>query len=312
MSTVRFFGKATKLSRYGPSSGERLARALRAAELCRKAGIQSHLIDSEWKWYYLMVHEAETLLANSKILTIFTFTARHGNALRILRQTLSAANDLGSVGLNIVAGNKAYLNPNEIRKSPYKALLKAIKFVKRNYPEMKVFVGAEGLIKTAARLSVEYGLIPMLILDKELKRNLEIVKGFDKNMEIALYAPYLISRNYPRLLHDILFRLAGYILRRRWVQEELKALGYEPSLAMLKAVVQEKEPLSPKLLSSKLGAFLLRAVSDLTIYGDLEDVKEKIRKILKLGVNYLFGLPIKENEHQILAFGECVNDVHAS
>ncbi|HID16890.1 TPA: hypothetical protein EYP26_01200 [Candidatus Bathyarchaeota archaeon] len=312
MPIARLFGKVTKLSRYGPSSGERLTRALRTAELCQKAGIQSHLIDSEWKWYYLMLHEAETLLTNSKILTIFTFTARHSNALRILRQTLSAAADLDSVGLNIVAGNKAYLDLNEIRKSPSKALLKAIKFVKKNYPEIKVFVGAEGLIKTSAQLSVEYGLVPMLILDKELRRNLEIVKEFDKNMEIALYAPYLISRNYPRLLHDILFRLAGYILRRRWVQVELKALGYEPSLAMFRAVVQEKKPLSPKLLSSKLGAFLLRAVSDLTIYGDQKNVKEKIRKILKLGIDHFFGLPIKENEYQILAFGECVNDLNAS
>lgn len=303
------FGKATKLSRFGSSSGERLIRSLKVAELCEKAGL-IHLIDSEWKWYYLMGYEVENLLSNSKILTIFTFTARHKNVLKILHQTLATAERLNSfIGVNIVAGNKVYLNSSEINRSPLKALTEAIKFIKKNYPETLIFIGAEGLIKTAAQLSIEYDLIPMFILDREFKSNLEYVKDFNKSVKVALYAPYLISRNYPRLLHDILVRLAGYILRRRWIQKELKALGYEPTLEMLKEIVQEKKPLSPKLLSSKLGAFLVNAVAELTIYGEPKDVEEKIKSLVKLGLQYFFGFPIKENEYQISIFGECVNKI---
>jgi len=305
-----FFGKATKLSRFGPSSGERLLRCLNVAELCNKAGLSTHLIDSEWKWYYLMSYEVEKLLSYSKVLTILTFTARHRNILKILHQTLAVAENLNKIiGVNIVAGNKVYLTSSEINRNLSKALIETIKFIKKNYPKILVFIGAEGLIKTAAQLAAEYELIPMLILDREFKSNLEYIKDVDKTIKTALYAPYLISKNYPRLLHDILVRLAGYILRRRWVQKELKALGYEPSLTMLKEIVQEKKPLSPKLLSSKLGTFLVNAVADLTIYGEHKEVKEKIKDLMKLNLQYFFGFPIKENEYQILAFGECVNEL---
>lgn len=306
----RFFGKATKLSRFGPSSGERLARSLKATELCDKAGLSAHLIDSEWKWYYLMRYEVEKLLFHSKVLTILTFTARHRNVLKILHQTLAAAESLNkSIGINIVAGNKVYLTSSEINRNPSKALIEAAKFIKKNYPDTLVFIGAEGLIKTVTQLAAEHNLIPMLILDREFKSNLDYIRDFDKSIKVALYAPYLISKNYPRLLHDILVRLAGYILRRRWVQKELKALGYEPSLNMLKEVVQEKKPLSPKLLSSKLGAFLVNAVADLTIYGEPKEVKEKIENLMRFDLEYFFGFPIKENEYQILTFGECINEL---
>jgi len=306
----RFFGKATKLSRFGPSSGERLARSLKATELCDKAGLSAHLIESEWKWYYLMRYEVEKLLFHSKVLTILTFTARHRNVLKILHQTLAAAESLNkSIGINIVAGNKVYLTSSEINRNPSKALIEAAKFIKKNYPDTLVFIGAEGLIKTVTQLAAEHNLIPMLILDREFKSNLDYIRDFDKSIKVALYAPYLISKNYPRLLHDILVRLAGYILRRRWVQKELKALGYEPSLNMLKEVVQEKKPLSPKLLSSKLGAFLVNAVADLTIYGEPKEVKEKIENLMRFDLEYFFGFPIKENEYQILTFGECINEL---
>ncbi|MEM3867103.1 MAG: hypothetical protein QXL69_06935, partial [Candidatus Bathyarchaeia archaeon] len=118
-----FFGKATKLSRYGSSSGERLARSLKAAELCDKAGLSTHLIDSEWKWYYLLRYEIEKLLSFSKVLTILTFTARHRNILKILNQSLAAAKSLNKpVSVNIVAGNKVYLTPAEINRNSSKAL----------------------------------------------------------------------------------------------------------------------------------------------------------------------------------------------
>ncbi|MEM3733183.1 MAG: hypothetical protein QXK81_06730, partial [Candidatus Bathyarchaeia archaeon] len=70
------------------------------------------------------------------------------------------------------------------------------------------------------------------------------------------------------------------------------------------------KPLSPELLSSKLGVFLVNAVADLTIYGEPKDVKEKIENLMKLfDIKYFFGFPIKENEYQILTFGECVNEL---
>jgi hypothetical protein len=90
------------------------------------------------------------------------------------------------------------------------------------------------------------------------------------------------------------------------VQEELKKLGYDPMHPKIRAIGQEKRPLTSDLMTEKLSSFLKSAASVLTIYGDADAVAERIMLLKKLGVNIVVGLPIKENEQQILSFGDCV------
>jgi hypothetical protein len=108
------------------------------------------------------------------------------------------------------------------------------------------------------------------------------------------------------MLRDILFRLAGYILRRNWVRKEISRLGYQPVLATLRSVVQEKQPLPPELLDSKLGSFLEKAASTLVAYGNQQAMLGRLRRLAKAGVDTIIGLPVKESEEQVLLFGECV------
>jgi len=299
-------GKATKRTRFGRVWKSQSEGTLRSGEFCVKAGLNYHIIDSEWKWHYLMPYEVEKLVNSSKgLLTVLTFSSRHHGVLRLLDRTVNALTNRENFGLNLVAGNKAFLDWREVRRPPKMTLVDSIKFVRRCF-DGEVFIGTEGLVKTAAELAVEYNLIPFLLLDKNLEENLTIVKDIVGKRDIAVYVPFLISKNYPRLLNDVLYRLAGYILRRKWVQEELKKLGYDPMHPKIRAIGQEKRPLTSDLMTEKLSSFLKSAARVLTIYGDADAVAERITLLKKLGVNIVVGLPIKENEQQILSFGDCV------
>ncbi|MEM2851096.1 MAG: hypothetical protein QXW18_04740 [Candidatus Bathyarchaeia archaeon] len=299
-------GKATKRTRFGRVWKSQSEGTLKSGEFCAKAGLNYHVIDSEWKWHYLMPYEAEKLVNSLKgLVTVLTFSSRHHGVLRLIDRTVNALTNCENFGLNLVVGNKAFLDWREVRRPPKATLIDSIKFVRRCF-DGKVFVGAEGLVKTAAELAVEYNLIPFLLLDKDLEENLAVVKDIVGSGDIAVYVPYLISKNYPRLLNDILYRLAGYILRRKWVQEELKKLGYDPLHPKIRAIGQEKRPLTSDLMTEKLSAFLKSAANMLTIYGGADTVTARLTLLKKLGVTIVVGLPIKENEQQILAFGECV------
>ena len=302
-------GKATKRSRYGSLSKDRMRRTIWSAELCSKAGLSYHLIDAEWKMFYMMPYEAQELVARSKGLeTIIAFSTRHSNSLKLLNQTISSIGTRG-IGLNLVVGNPAYLSSREIRRPCFRTLVDVVKFVRQHFEDLPVFVGTEGLGVQAAELCVEYDLIPFLLLDKGLEDEIAIVEDAMGRENAALYAPFLVSKNYPRLLRDILYRLAGYIMRRRWVKEELKKMGYDPTVSTLRAVIQEKRPLPSSFMESDLGAFLKEATSYLTMYGDVDSVEGKIRDLRKLGIATLFGFPIKENAEQILLLGKCASKV---
>ena len=302
-------GKATKRSRYGSLSKDRMRRTLWSAELCSKAGLTYHLIDSEWKMFYMMPYEAEELIAHSKGLeTIIAFSTRHRNSLRLLDQTIGSL-DARSIGLNLVVGNPAYLSPGEARRPYFRTLVDTVRFVREHFENLHMFIGIEGLGTKAAELCVEYDLVPFLLLDRGLEEEIIKVKDVTRSENMALYVPYFVSKNYPRLLRDILYRLSGYIMRRRWVKDELKKMGYDPSVSTLRAVIQEKEPLPPNFVESDLGGFLKKAASHLTMYGDVDSVVAKIRALRKLGIATLIGLPIKESAEQILLLGKCASEV---
>ncbi|MEM3087951.1 MAG: hypothetical protein QXP20_02400, partial [Candidatus Bathyarchaeia archaeon] len=200
-------GKATKRTRFGRVWKSQSEGTLKSGEFCAKAGLNYHVIDSEWKWHYLMPYEAEKLVNSLKgLVTVLTFSSRHHGVLRLIDRTVNALTNCENFGLNLVVGNKAFLDWREVRRPPKATLIDSIKFVRRCF-DGKVFVGAEGLVKTAAELAVEYNLIPFLLLDKDLEENLAVVKDIVGSGDIAVYVPYLISKNYPRLLNDILYIL---------------------------------------------------------------------------------------------------------
>jgi hypothetical protein len=96
------------------------------------------------------------------------------------------------------------------------------------------------------------------------------------------------------------------MLRSKWVREEAKRLNYDLSLPLLRSLVQEKRPLSKKLMKSPLGTLLAEAAGSLSVFGDYESVEERLRGIARFAPRVLVGLPIKESEDQVSAFSQCL------
>ncbi len=235
-----------------------------------------------------------------------TLSAKHLNAHTILRRTVSGFADEDRVALNLVVGNKAYLGWREIRRPTKRSLTDFAQFARREKPNGTVMIGTEGIIHTATDLAAKYDFIPFLLFDKTLASNIGWIRERAPNVQIAVYVPYLVTENISRIYTDVLRRLSGYLLRRRWVQKEFEANGFETSLPLIRSVSQEKKPLPKELQTGKLAEIIRHAATSLSIFGNEETVKEGLRAIATLKADIVVGLPIKESEEQIAALGSCL------
>ncbi len=302
-------GKATKRVRLGKITASIARGTMRSAEFCIASGLKYHIIDAEWKMNYLHDDEVTDLLevSDPSATTVLTYSTRHSYCERNIRQALMGASGFEKFGLCLVAGNAAYLDADERRRPLARTIREAVKTVKKNSESREVWIGTEGVLSLATELATEYALTPFLLLDKSLESNLQWLRNHGFTGDFAVYVPFYISANRRRVLHDILYRLAGYMLRRKWVREEAKRLNYDLSLPMLRGLVQEKRPLSKELMNSPLGALLTEAAGSLSVFGDPQSVEERLRAIARLGPKVLVGLPIKESEDQVSAFSRCLD-----
>jgi hypothetical protein len=302
-------GKATKRARLGKITASIGRGTLRSAQFCIASGLKYHIVDAEWKMSYLHDDEVTDLLeiSDPSITTILTYSTRHSYCERNMRQAWTGASGFEKFGFCLVAGNAAYLDADERRRPLARTIREAVKTVKKNCEDREVWIGTEGVLSLATELAIECGLTPFLLFDRSLESNIQSLRDRGFRGNFAVYVPFYISANRRRVLHDVLYRLSGYMLRRKWVREEAKRLGYDLSLPLLRSLVQEKRPLSKKLMKSALGTLLAEAAGSLSVFGDPEVVEERLRSIVRLGPKVVVGLPIKESQDQISAFSACLN-----
>lgn len=302
-------GKATKRSRLGKITASIARGTVRAAQSCIASGMKYHVVDAEWKMNYLHDDEVAELLriSDASITTILTYSTRHSYCERNIRQARIGAAGFERFGLCLVAGNAAYLDADERRRPLARTIREAVKTVKRDCEDREVWIGTEGVLRLASELAIEHNLTPFLLFDKNLESNIQYLRDCGFTGDFAIYVPFYISANRRRVLHDVLYRLSGYMLRRRWVREEAKRLNYDLSLPLLRSLVQEKRPLSKKLVKSPLGTLLAKAAHSLSVFGDSAAVEERLREISRLKPKVIVGLPIKESEDQISAFSGCLS-----
>jgi hypothetical protein len=302
-------GKATKRARLGKITASIARGTLRSAQFCIASGLKYHIIDAEWKMNYLHDDEVTDLLeiSDPNITTILTYSTRHSYCERNMRQAWTGASGFEKFGFCLVAGNAAYLDADERRRPLARTICEAVKTIKKNCEDREVWIGTEGVLRLATELAIEHGLTPFLLFDKSLESNIQSLRDRGFTGDFAVYVPFYISANRRRLLHDVLYRLSGYMLRRKWVREEARRLSYDLSLPLLRTLVQEKRPLSKKLMKSSLGTLLAEAAGSLSVFGDPKAVEERLRVIAGLGPKVIVGLPIKESEDQISSFNRCLN-----
>jgi len=302
-------GKATKRTRLGKITASIARGTVRGAQSCIASGLKYHVVDAEWKMNYLHDDEVTELLRMSdpSITTILTYSTRHSYCERNIRQARIGATGFERFGLCLVAGNAAYLDADERRRPLARTIREAVKTVKRDCEDGEVWIGTEGVLRLASELAVEHSLTPFLLFDRSLESNIQYLRDHGFTGDFAIYVPFYVSANRRRVLHDVLYRLSGYMLRRRWVREEAKRLNCDLSLPLLRSLVQEKRPLSKKLMKSPLGALLAEAAHSLSVFGDSVAVEAGLREISRFKPKVIVGLPIKESHDQISAFSRCLS-----
>lgn len=285
-------GKATKRSRYGFAVEEQIKGTIEATKVVLEAGLKIHVIDAEWRINDVLPSELENLLGLfPDVRTFITIAARRRDVDQLLKLYLPIMEEMGNAGLCVVAGNKVYLESDEALASPYKSVKKVLEQVYGRVS--RILLGVEGLEKHVDEIIKSYPELKLFFLYDEKK--LKFIENYaKKGIESAVYVPYAIDRPHS----DVVRMLADYALRRKWLKEELKKMGYDASSVLI------LKDASPKIMG-----ILSRAVSRLSIYGSKRDVAEKIRELREHGVSIVVGLPIYDVPDQVYAFSECLKSL---
>lgn len=285
-------GKATKRSRFGFNVDDQIKGTFEAARLVSAAGLKIHVIDSEWRMNDVLPSELESLLnLFPEVKTLLTLAAKRRDVDQLLRLYLPIVEDFGNAGLCIVTGNRVYLESDEVSADPYESVKRVLSQVYGRVT--RILLGVEGLEKYIDDIIHSYPGLKLFFLYDEgrLKAIEEYVR---RGVESAVYVPYAIDKP----LSDVVWALADYVLRRKWLREELKRQGYS---LHSRAYLREAQPKSMEALTN--------AVLRLSICGSKEVVVEKMRKLKKSGVSMIVGLPVYEEPEQVHKFSECLRSL---
>lgn len=284
-------GKATKRSKLDSNISELMRKTIEVTKLISQARLKIHVIDAEWRTYDVPPGELEELLGLfPNIRTYVTIAARRRDVDQLLSLYIPIIEEYGNAGLCVVAGNRTYLDEEEASKSAYKSIKKVLDQLKGR--SLKILLGVEGIESRLDYVVKAYPeVVPFFLYDKE---KLELVEEYSRHgFECAVYVPYAIDKSST----DVVRALADYALRRRWLRKKLTEMGFRiPSMF--------GSAIPPKLID-----VLQEAVSRLSIYGTKSEVVEKVKELRSHGVSMLIGLPIFDSPDQVLAFGECINNV---
>jgi len=263
-------------------------------------------LDAEWADTDISIEEYSRLLQHSyrdgNPITVLTVSARRNDGFARLEKAIPVVNSHENAGLCIVAGNRKYLSPAERRRNPAKYLGKAAEYVGRHCRK-QVLIGSEGVVEEAARLAKKYGFVPFLLLDRDLRENIAITREIaGEETPIAVYAPFHCDGRVD--VDFLLGRLGGYILRRRWVQEELAEAGYDGE-----KVAELLSSGGVDAVDEDVKEVMLRSARHLALYGDESEVRRRLTQLMRMGVDALVILPLVEDYRQIKVFKEVVDDV---
>ncbi|MEM2058529.1 MAG: hypothetical protein QXO76_09805 [Thermoproteota archaeon] len=285
-------GKATKRSRYGFTIDDQAKGTVNASRTVMEAGLKVHVIDSEWKANDVSPSEVEVLLGLfPSIRTYITLAARRRDVEQLVRLYLPMLEDAGNSGICIVAGNKVYLEGEELSTDPCSSILKVLKLVYGRVS--KIMLGVEGVESRIVNIISTYPDVELFYLYDEMKVE-TIAEHAKSGVRTAVYVPYAIDRSP----NDVVKALSDYALRRKWLREEIRGMGYQASQAL-------KFSNAPAELSKVIS----KAVSRLSIYGSKNEVVEKLRRLRDCGVSTIVGLPVFESPDQVHAFSECLKSV---
>ena len=285
-------GKATKRSRYGFKIEEQIRGTIEATKIIRDAGLKIHIIDAEWRPNDVSPSEFEELLSSFPDVKIFvTVAARRRDSIQLLKLYAPIIEEFGNAGLCIVAGNNAYLDFDEVTRSPCESVKLALSEVYGR--TSRLLLGVEGLEKCLDNLIKAYPDVKLFFLYDEHK--LDVMRSYaERGFECAVYVPYVIEHDSNYVARELM----GYALRRKWLRREIEKLGYQASM-----LINSSE------IPGEIMKILEHSIPKLCIHGPKKEVVRKLKILEAYGASMVIGLPIKESLEQVYAFSECLKQL---
>lgn len=304
----RLGGKATKRSRFGSKLADQRESTLITSMVCEKANLRYHVLDSECTEHYLQPDEITQLASRTSTLqTVLTLSSRHSYSNHYLMQVAPLLRKSPNISLSLVAGNPSYLNLEEAKSNPADTLADLVVVARKLLPEKEIFVGTEGLLNASLALAENHDLNPFFLFDRSLEPSLLRARRELPKARIAVYVPYLVSKQGENPAYEILTSLGSYIVRRRWVQVRMVENGHEPNVESVRRLLEHSKKAGDALEEQDLGRLLMDCARKLAIYGSTLEVMEGFQMLFEKGVGVIIGSPLRDCEEQVIALGQCLS-----
>ncbi|MEM4328446.1 MAG: hypothetical protein QXX19_00920 [Candidatus Caldarchaeum sp.] len=189
--------------------GDKLQALESVSKLLKKHGYSVLVIDSETADQDPKVSDYAKLVNRcveySLCIPVLTIPVRRHDFHSRMEEFISVVDETDCCGVCLVAGNRAYLDEDEIRTAAGPLVLKACETIRRRR-RCLLMVGTERMEKTAYKAAYLYGASPLILLNPTL---FEDLRRYDTG--VGVYAPFYIGHD---INDDALDRMRAYVARR--------------------------------------------------------------------------------------------------
>lgn len=269
-------------------------------------------LDFEWPQYNLSIEEFKKILEISEtfpnktkiIITIasrsknFDISNKIGKTIvnKLLDIILSYVN---RSGLNIVAGNPAYLSETEKSKNASRTLILLGEYVaSRINTKLDVFVGTEKILKTAVKLAARFNFKPFLLFSNNIEAETQYISKTIGNVDKACYVPFsnILSEE------DVIKKTWRYVLRRKYAINTLMSANIN-----LKELEKQFQRGTAENLPSKTKRTFIDIIRKFVVYGDENRLKQSLNRLINQGITTIVGLPLSDSASEIIALASWKN-----
>ena len=268
--------------------------------------------DFEWPQYNLSIEEfnkileiSETLPNKAKI--IITVASRSKNFDVSNETGKSTVNKLLDVilsyadrsGLNIVAGNPAYLSETEKSKNASKTLTLLGEYIaSRIDTKLDVFVGTEKILKTAVKLVARFHFKPFLLFSNNIEAETRYISKTIGNVDKACYVPFstILSEE------DVIKKTWKYVLRRKYAINTLMSANIN-----LKELEKQFQQGTAENLPSETKRIFIDIIRKFVVYEDGNGLKQSLNRLINQGITTIVGLPLSDSANEITALASWKN-----
>jgi len=183
------------------------------AKVLTRLGYRYLVVDSERAVDDLSLKGFEQLVSVCKLLgfpePVITVPVRRADCWERLDTVVDVVSQEGFGGVCLVAGNSAYLTPEEKSQKAGSLLLEAAEAFRRKCRFNLLMVGTERVEKTAAKIAANHGAVPVMLMTPRL---LEETRLYSHNgLRKAVYVPYFFGEELPG---DVAEKVNAYVSRR--------------------------------------------------------------------------------------------------